>query len=81
MKRPTVVAAVLVALGSATPMDGQQTQGQGAAPPRPRTEAEARAAADWNRAQRAEQREKTGKPAELIPSYAKAAIGPVPELA
>jgi hypothetical protein len=79
MKRPTVVAAVLVALGTATPIDGQQPQGQGAGPPRPRTEADARAVADRNRAQRAEQRAKTGSPPELIPSYAKAAISPVPE--
>ena len=78
MKRPTVVAVILVTLGSATPMDGQ-TPAQGAAPPRPRTEADARAVADRNRAQRAEQLAKTGKPAELIPSYARAAISAVPE--
>ena len=70
---------VLFALGSATPVDGQPTQAPGGAPPRPRTEAEARAAADRNRAQRAAEREKTGKPVELIPSYANAVIGPVPD--
>ena len=79
MMRSTIVGAVLLALGSVTPVDGQQTQSQGATPPRPRTEAEARAVADRNRAQRAEQRQKTGTPAELIPSYARAAIGAVPE--
>jgi hypothetical protein len=50
-----------------------------APPPRPRTEAEARAVADRNRAQRAEQLKQTGVPLELIPSYARAAIGPVPD--
>jgi len=78
MKRPTVVAAMLIALGGTTPTDAQTT-GQGATPPRPRTEADARAVADRNRAQRAEQLAKTGNPAELIPSYARAAIGAVPE--
>ncbi len=51
----------------------------GQAPPRQRTEAEARATAERNREQRAERLKQTGVPAELIPSYAKAAIGPVPE--
>jgi len=80
LRTPGIIRVlVLVALGSATPVDGQPTQGRGGAPPRPRTEAEARAAADRNRAQRAAEREKTGKPVELIPSYANAVIGPVPD--
>lgn len=79
MQRRTVVATMLMALGSGMPANAQQTQGQGAPPPRQRTEAEARAIADRNRAQRAEQRQKTGQPVELIPSYLKAAIGSVPE--
>jgi hypothetical protein len=79
MNRQTIVAALIVTLGSATSLDAQPTPGQGSAPARPRTEADARAVADRNRAQRAEQLAKTGTPAELIPSYTKAAIGPVPE--
>jgi hypothetical protein len=78
MRRTNIVVAVLT-LGVSAPMHGQTTPGQGAAPARTRTEAEARAAADRNRAQRAAEREKTGKPVELIPSYLEAAIGPVPE--
>jgi hypothetical protein len=50
-----------------------------AAQNRPRTEAQAREAAERNRAQRAADRERTGKPVELISSYAQAAIAPVPD--
>jgi hypothetical protein len=44
-----------------------------------RTEADARAAADRHRAARAEQLKQTGQPAELIPSYMKANVLPVPD--
>lgn len=44
-----------------------------------RTEAEAREVARRNREERARQREASGKPVELIASYAAAAVGPVPE--
>jgi hypothetical protein len=44
-----------------------------------RTEADARARADANRRSRDEQRQKTGKPVELISDYVTANIGPVPE--
>jgi hypothetical protein len=61
-------------------------QRQGAPPAQPqtqarpnRTEEEARQAAARNRAEREKQRQATGAPVELVPSYAKAAIGPVPE--
>lgn len=43
-----------------------------------RTEAEARRVAERNRAERARQRIATGTPAELIPGYVQAQIGPVP---
>jgi hypothetical protein len=44
-----------------------------------RTEEQARQAAQRNREERARQRALTGAPVELVPSYAKAVIGPVPE--
>ena len=44
-----------------------------------RTEADARARADANRRARDEERQKTGKSVELIPDYAAANVGPVPE--
>ncbi len=65
--------SLLLALTLGALQAGQQ------APPRQRTEAEARSTAERNRAQRAEQFKQTGVPAELIPSYAKATVGPVPE--
>jgi hypothetical protein len=57
------------------PSSGQTAPGQ----PRQRTEEEARQVAAKNRAEREQQRQKTGAPIELIPSYMKAVIGPVPE--
>jgi hypothetical protein len=72
--RLTVVPATLAVALTATTLAAQTTP-----PNRPRTEADARAAADRNRAERAAQRERTGTPVELIPSYASAAIEPVPE--
>jgi hypothetical protein len=68
--------AALIALG-ARPATAQ-TNPTTATPPR-RTEADARAAAERFRAQRAEQLKQTGKPAELISSYTKANVLPVPD--
>jgi hypothetical protein len=56
----------------------QTTTPTAAARPR-RTEADARAAAEQHRAQRAEQRRRTGTPAELIPSYLRATVLAVPD--
>jgi hypothetical protein len=67
------------------PIDARQ---QGAAPvttpataaQRPqRTEEQARQAAQRNREERAKKRQESGAPIELVPSYIKAAILPVPE--
>jgi hypothetical protein len=44
-----------------------------------RTEADARALAERHRAERAEQLRQTGRPAELIPSYVKTNVLPVPD--
>src|SRR5688500_4114869 len=44
-----------------------------------RTEADARALAERHRAERAEQLRRTGRPAELIPSYLKANVLTVPD--
>jgi hypothetical protein len=46
---------------------------------RQRTEVEARAAAEYNRAERARQEEETGRPVSLIHDYVAATVGPVPE--
>lgn len=48
-------------------------------PPAQRTEAAAREAALRNREERVRQRESSGRPVELIPSYAAAAVEPVPD--
>ncbi len=71
------VIAVMVACAGALALEAQTAQTPQTAAPR-RTEAEARAAAEKNRADRALKREKTGAPVELIPSYIKANILPVP---
>ncbi len=71
------VMAVMVACAGALALEAQTAQTPQTAAPR-RTEAEARAAAEKNRADRALKREKTGAPVELIPSYIKANILPVP---
>ena len=77
---PLIVAG-LVALALAVPAARTQVPPQ--QPPQPqqprRTEQEAREAAARNRAERDEQRRKTGAPVELIPSYVKAVVLPVPE--
>ena len=80
MRLPTFLAsAILIAIGSGT-ANGQQTGTPTTNPPRPqRTEADARAAVDRQRAQRAEQLKRTGKPVELIPSYVAAVVQPVPD--
>jgi hypothetical protein len=82
------VVVVLSGIGLAGPLAQSQarqqppapaTSGQTAPAPRQRTEDEARQVAAKNRAERELQRQKTGAPVELIPSYAKAQIGAVPE--
>jgi hypothetical protein len=75
--RGIITACVLIAVAGVQPMLAQQRVGGAAARPQ-RTEADARAAADSNRARRARQREQTGQPVELISSYMKAVLGPVP---
>ena len=55
------------------------TTPQSPAPQRQRTEAEARETAQRNRENRAKLRQERGGPVELVPSYVKAAISPVPE--
>jgi hypothetical protein len=66
-----VVTAAILAVVTGLPANAQT-------PPR-RTEADARAAAERNRAQRAEQLKQTGAPVELIPSYLRAIVLPVPD--
>ena len=58
-----------------------RAQQQGQTPPRPRqrTEAEARATVDRQRAERAEQARRNGAPVEVIPSYVRAVVLPVPD--
>ena len=82
--RPSIlVAAALILTGLALePANAQQTGTPPTTPsqPRPRrTEADARAAVERQRIQRAEQFKTTGVPVELIPSYIKAIVLPVPE--
>ena len=72
-------ASALVALASLS-LPAQSAQSTTAAPPqRQRTEAEARETAARNRENREKQRREQGAPIELVPSYIKAAILPVPE--
>lgn len=82
--RPSIlVAAGLTLAGLALePASAQQTGTPPTTPsqPRPRrTEADARATVERQRTQRAEQLKTTGVPVELIPSYIKAIVLPVPE--
>jgi len=73
-----VVVGVIAGLNLAPAAAQQATQAQ--RPQRPqRTEAEARAAVERLRAERQRQREQTGQPVELISSYMKAAVQPVPD--
>ena len=77
--RPSILLVAAVALAGAMPASSQQT-GTPPSQTRPqRTEADARAAAARHRATRAEQLRTTGAPAELIPSYMKAVVLPVPD--
>ena len=72
------IAAIAAAAPSAqTPPQNPTAQTPQTAAPR-RTEADARAAAERNRRNRADQREKTGSQVELISNYLKANILPVP---
>jgi len=76
-----LVAAAIAAL-EARPAVAQATTQTAttAAPPRPqRTEADARAIAERHRAERAELLRQTGQPPELISSYLKASVLPVPD--
>src|SRR5262245_49374954 len=57
----------------------QPAQQQPARQPGQRTEEDARKQAQRNGAERPRQRQQTGAPVELIPSYLKAVLGPVPE--
>jgi hypothetical protein len=78
----TALAAPLVRSQQPPPVPTpaqQQTAGRAGQPAQPqRTEEEARQAAARNRAAREQQRQQTGAPVELIPSYVKAIVGPVP---
>lgn len=73
----TIGIAALCLLGAGTA--GGQQAGTQETPRRQRTEEEARQTAARLREERARLRLQTGQPVELIPSYVKAAIGPVPE--
>ena len=82
--RPSILVAAALTLTSLAlePANAQQTGTPPTTPtqPRPRrTEADARAAVERQRTQRAEQFKTTGVPVELIPSYIKATVLPVPE--
>jgi hypothetical protein len=95
MRTLTAIAAAVAAVGlhpfialsQAPPTGAQQSQTQTTSPtaqtpltaaPR-RTEADARAAAERNRRNRDAERLRTGAPVELISSYVRANIQPVPE--
>jgi hypothetical protein len=77
----TLAAALLILLSGPAAASRQQagTTPQTPAPQRQRTEAEARETAQRNRENRAKLRQERGGPVELVPSYAKAAMLPVPE--
>ena len=76
MRAAILLAATIVALFTPQAQQTQQTQ-QAQRPQR--TEEQARQTAARLRKEREEQRQKTGKPVELIPDYVSANIGPVPE--
>jgi hypothetical protein len=87
--RSSTLVLVLLATGVAVPLAQSQpppavpaqpqTAGRAGQPAQRRTEDEARQAAARNRAAREEQRKKTGAAVELVPSYMKAIVLPVPE--
>jgi hypothetical protein len=75
-----LLCTVAVGLGSAMLPAAPDRQGATPAPQqRQRTEAEAREIARRNRENRVKQRHEKGGPVELVPSYIRAAILPVPE--
>jgi hypothetical protein len=74
------VGAFLAFGVAAAAIAGQQKPGEPTQAARPqRTEADARALADKHRQEREQRRKETGQPVELISSYVRAAMGPVPE--
>lgn len=77
--RHILLAALLVSASAVETAQAQQVVRPAARTAPQRTEAEAREVAHRNRAERARQRESTGKPVELIPGYTAAAVGPVPQ--
>ena len=84
MRTPIFLATTLLAVAASSPARSyaQQTGTTGTAttPTRPqRTEADARAIVARQRAQRADELKRTGKPVELIPSYMAAIVRPVPD--
>jgi cyclophilin family peptidyl-prolyl cis-trans isomerase len=84
MRVRTLVTSMLVLLGFSGLTAAPAQQRQDGQPPqqqqrRQRTEAEARETAERLRAERARLRAETGGPVELVPSYVRAAIRPVPE--
>jgi hypothetical protein len=86
MRTALLAFSVLVGISaSGWHQDDRQRQGAPPAQQRPpqarpaRTEDEARQVAARNRAEREKQRQTTGAPVELVPSYARVAIGTVPE--
>lgn len=81
MMRPSVfIAAAALLLSGLETANAQQTGNPTTPPNRPRrTEADARAAVERQRAQRADSARRTGAPVELIPSYVKAVVLPVPD--
>jgi hypothetical protein len=77
MRMRTVISSALIILGASglDTLDAQQRQG---GTPQRRTEAEARAQAQRHREERAQQRQQTGQPVELISNYMKANVAPPP---
>jgi len=78
MRSAILAAGILLPLAIGVTTTHAQVTTPTAARPQ-RTEADARAAAQRNREQRAKQRQETGQPVELISSYLKAIVLPVPE--
>ena len=77
-RRVILVAAIAALVVSpATAQTGTQTPTTAVRPQR--TEADARAIAERHRSERVEQLRRTGQSAELIPSYMKANVLPVPD--
>src|SRR5262245_59511199 len=70
-------------VGTTMALRGQTTGAYPLPPAHPpeaqRTEDEARKVAERNRAERERKRKETGTPVELISSYVRAQVGPVPE--